>query len=101
MSGFGVLTVPQILLPSLSHSLRRGHVSRPTAATNPRQDALRRQNGGVVRTMIWATEGREELVLCGREFINSLADNSFAEVKAAILPLLTRIPPGYARGAPY
>jgi phage terminase large subunit len=34
--------------------------------------------------LIWATEGREGIVLCGREFMNSLADSSFAEVKAAI-----------------
>jgi len=37
-----------------------------------------------VRAMMWATEGREGIVLCGREFMNSLADSSFAEVKAAI-----------------
>jgi phage terminase large subunit len=37
-----------------------------------------------VRAMIWAMEGREGIVLCAREFMNSLADSSFAEVKAAI-----------------
>jgi phage terminase large subunit len=37
-----------------------------------------------VLAMMWATEGREGIVLCGREFMNSLADSSFAEVKAAI-----------------
>lgn len=37
-----------------------------------------------VRAMMWATEGREGIILCGREFMNSLADSSFAEVKAAI-----------------
>jgi phage terminase large subunit len=37
-----------------------------------------------VRALMWATEGREGIVLCGREFMNSLADRSFAEVKAAI-----------------
>jgi hypothetical protein len=36
-----------------------------------------------VRAMMWATEGCEGIVLCGREFMNSLADSSFAEVKAA------------------
>jgi hypothetical protein len=40
----------------------------------------------VIRTMIWATEGREEIVLCGREFMNSLADNSFAEVRRLLAP---------------
>jgi phage terminase large subunit len=37
-----------------------------------------------VRAMIWATEGCERIVLCGREFMISRADSSFAEVKAAI-----------------
>jgi phage terminase large subunit len=37
-----------------------------------------------VRAMMWAMEGREVIILCGREFMNSLADSSFAEVKAAI-----------------
>ena len=38
-----------------------------------------------VRALMWATEGREGIILCGREFMNSLADSSFAEVKAAIV----------------
>lgn len=37
-----------------------------------------------VRGMMWAAEGREGIILCGREFMNSLSDSSFAEVKAAI-----------------
>ncbi|WP_029082891.1 PBSX family phage terminase large subunit [Bradyrhizobium sp. th.b2] len=37
-----------------------------------------------VRAMMWATEGREGIILCGREFMNSLADSSLAEVKFAI-----------------
>lgn len=37
-----------------------------------------------VRAMMWAEEWREGIILCGREFRNSLADSSFAEVKAAI-----------------
>jgi phage terminase large subunit len=32
-----------------------------------------------------AQAGRSGLIVCGREFMNSLADSSFAEVKAAIL----------------
>ena len=41
-----------------------------------------------VRALMWATEGREGIILCGREFMNSLADSSFAEVKAAIVGAL-------------
>ncbi|WP_316214144.1 PBSX family phage terminase large subunit [Bradyrhizobium sp. SZCCHNR2032] len=37
-----------------------------------------------VRALMWAREGREGMIVCGREFMNSLADSSFAEVKAAI-----------------
>lgn len=37
-----------------------------------------------VRGMIWAASGREGLIVCGREFMNSLDESSFAEVKAAI-----------------
>ena len=37
-----------------------------------------------VRALMWASEGREGIILCGREFMNSLADSSLAEVKAAI-----------------
>lgn len=37
-----------------------------------------------VRGYQWSMEGREGIILCGREFMNSLADSSFEEVKAAI-----------------
>lgn len=37
-----------------------------------------------LRASEWAGMGREGVVVCGREFMNSLADSSFAEVKAAI-----------------
>lgn len=36
------------------------------------------------RAMMWAQEGREGLFGCAREFMNSLDESSFAEVKAAI-----------------
>jgi len=36
------------------------------------------------RGVMWAAEGREGIILCGREFMNSLDDSSLAEVKAAI-----------------
>lgn len=38
-----------------------------------------------VRGDIAATEGKQGVILCAREFQNSLEDSSFAEVKAAIL----------------
>ncbi|MFZ9083547.1 MAG: PBSX family phage terminase large subunit, partial [Ilumatobacteraceae bacterium] len=31
-----------------------------------------------------AQEGREGIILCGRQFMNSLADSSLEEIKAAI-----------------
>lgn len=38
-----------------------------------------------VRAHMWAQEGRSGVVVGGREFMNSLADSSMAEIKAAIL----------------
>lgn len=37
-----------------------------------------------VRALIWAQEGREGVILCCRQFMNSLADSSLEEIKAAI-----------------
>ena len=37
-----------------------------------------------VRGLMWAAAGVEGIILCGREFMNSLDDSSLAEVKAAI-----------------
>lgn len=37
-----------------------------------------------VRAYMWGKSGREGLILCGREFMNSLEDSSMAEIKAAI-----------------
>jgi len=37
-----------------------------------------------VRAYMWDMEGREGIILCGRQFMNSLADSSMEEVKAAI-----------------
>lgn len=33
----------------------------------------------------WAAAGENGMIVCGREFMNSLADSSFAEIKSAIL----------------
>lgn len=37
-----------------------------------------------VRTYMWSKAGREGIILCGRQFMNSLDDSSLEEVKAAI-----------------
>lgn len=37
-----------------------------------------------VRTYMWDKAGREGVILCGRQFMNSLDDSSLEEVKAAI-----------------
>lgn len=37
-----------------------------------------------VRGYMWSKEGREGIILCGRQFMNSLADSSLEEIKAAI-----------------
>lgn len=37
-----------------------------------------------VRAYMWAKAGREGIILCGRQFMNSLDDSSLEEIKAAI-----------------
>lgn len=37
-----------------------------------------------VKALIWDAAGREGIILCARQFMNSLADSSMEEVKAAI-----------------
>lgn len=37
-----------------------------------------------VRAHAWASAGREGIILCGRQYMNSLADSSLEEIKAAI-----------------
>lgn len=37
-----------------------------------------------VRAHVWAQAGDEGIILCGRQFMNSLADSSLEEIKAAI-----------------
>lgn len=37
-----------------------------------------------VRAHMWDRAGREGIILCGRQFMNSLADSSLEEIKAAI-----------------
>jgi phage terminase large subunit len=40
-----------------------------------------------IRAMMWAAAGESGIVLCGRQFMNSLADSSMEEIKAAIRAL--------------
>ena len=37
-----------------------------------------------IRALMWDAAGRSGQILCGRQFMNSLADSSLEEVKAAI-----------------
>jgi len=37
-----------------------------------------------IRAYMWAQSGREGIILCGRQFMNSLEDSSLEEIKAAI-----------------
>ena len=37
-----------------------------------------------VRAYMWARQGREGIILCGRQWMNSLEDSSLEEIKAAI-----------------
>ena len=37
-----------------------------------------------VRALVWSQAGREGIILCGRQFMNSLDDSSLEEIKAAI-----------------
>ncbi len=37
-----------------------------------------------IRAFMWDAEGRSGQILCGREFMNSLADSSFEEIKLSI-----------------
>lgn len=37
-----------------------------------------------VRALMWAKAGRKGIILCGRQFMNSLDDSSLEEIKAAI-----------------
>lgn len=37
-----------------------------------------------IRSYMWSNAGREGIILCGRQYMNSLADSSLEEIKAAI-----------------
>ena len=37
-----------------------------------------------IRAFVWSKAGRKGIILCGRQFMNSLADSSLEEIKAAI-----------------
>ena len=69
------MTVPQILLPpklvpvfSCEAMFRVAYGGRGSAKTRSFAKMA------AVRATMWATEGRDGIVLCGRAFMNSLAD---------------------------
>ena len=38
-----------------------------------------------VRALMWDRAGRDGVIVCGREYLNSIDDSSLAEVKAAVI----------------
>ena len=74
------LELPPKLLPVFDGQadVRGAHGGRGSAKTRTFAKMT------AVRTLIWAAAGREGIILCGRQFMNSLEDSSLEEIKAAI-----------------
>lgn len=74
------IRIPDKLIPVFAGEadIRGAHGGRGSAKT--RTFALMT----AVRAYMWSMAGREGIILCGREFMNSLDDSSLQEVKAAI-----------------
>ena len=74
------IRLPEKLVPVFEGEadVRGAHGGRGSAKT--RSFALMT----AVRTYKWDMEGRQGIILCGRQFMNSLADSSLEEIKAAI-----------------
>lgn len=74
------IAIPDKLIPVFSGEadVRGAYGGRGSAKT--RSFALM----SAVRAYIWAQAGREGIILCARQFMNSLDDSSLEEVKAAI-----------------
>lgn len=74
------LKIPDKLVPVFTGEadVRGAHGGRGSAKT--RTFALMT----AVRAHMWDQAGREGIILCGRQFMNSLADSSLEEIKAAI-----------------
>jgi len=79
------MTVAQIKIPAKlvpvfegEADVRGAHGGRGSAKTRTFAKMT------AVRAHMWDMMGREGIILCGRQFMNSLADSSLEEIKAAI-----------------
>ena len=74
------LKIPDKLVPVFEGEadVRGAHGGRGSAKTRTFAKMT------AVRAHMWAAAGREGIILCGRQFMNSLADSSLEEIKAAI-----------------
>lgn len=54
-----------------------------------------------VRALMWDQAGREGVIVCGREYLNSIDDSSLAEVKAAIESEPVLLAPHFEIGEKY
>jgi len=79
------VSIPQILLPPKLVPVFTGEAMY-RGAYGGRGSAKTRSFAKMtaVRALMWAQAGRSGIILCGREFMNSLDESSMAEVKAAI-----------------
>lgn len=74
------LALPEKLIPVFQGEadIRGAHGGRGSAKTRSFAKM------SAVRALMWDAAGREGIILCGRQFMNSLDDSSLEEVKAAI-----------------
>lgn len=74
------LKIPDKLVPVFEGEadVRGAHGGRGSAKTRTFAKMT------AVRAHIWDQEGRDGIILCGRQFMNSLADSSLEEIKIAI-----------------
>lgn len=74
------LRIPDKLVPVFEGEadVRGAHGGRGSAKTRTFAKMT------AVRAHMWDAEGRDGIILCGRQFMNSLADSSLEEIKIAI-----------------
>lgn len=74
------VSIPDKLIPVFSGEadVRGSHGGRGSAKTRSFAKMT------AVRAYMWSKAGREGIILCGRQYMNSLDDSSLAEIKAAI-----------------
>jgi phage terminase large subunit len=80
MTAVAQIKIPEKLVPVFEGEadIRGAHGGRGSAKTRTFAKMT------AVRAHIWDMAGREGIILCGRQFMNSLADSSLEEIKAAI-----------------